>query len=267
MSILHKIIFNKNIDHSILIEYIQKNEFIKLELRRDETLYFWWDNESTKGFDITFNDDYIEIRNTVLSNEFDFDLTNLIVSKIIEITNGVIFDETNKPVALPIFNKETIKKIELNDAKTISLFSEKETFTIFGPIRKIHFGKRLHQKFKNLSNEALKNSYHQLIKTINFDYSKYEYGIFISLNEDEKRLKLLTNNTNVLIDQYDFIGFLLNNEEQVVITHDDLISILPVSWKLLDEYTIVAPILSEKEWRELLVNAKQLDISDTLMDL
>lgn len=267
MSIVHKIVCTNKIDFSKFLDFIAKNEFIQLEFQGKETLFFWWNKESTRGFDVSFIEDYIEIRNTILSNEFDFELTNLIVAKLSELSNGNVLNEKKKPVSLPLFNQQKIKKIERNDAKTILLFSKKQTFTIYGPIRKIHFGKRMYLKYKNLNSKELKNNYHQLIKTINFDYSNFEYENVLSCDNGIKTLKLLTNQTNILIDHYDFIGFQMKNKEQIVITNDRLISILPDSWKLLDEYTIAAPMLSDNEWNKLLGNAIQFNISNTFMDL
>ncbi len=61
------------------------------------------------------------------------------------------------------------------------------------------------------------------------------------------------------IDKYDYILFPKNESEIIAITNDTLNTILPESWQRVDEYTIVAPILSEDEFEKLVAQAEKLD--------
>lgn len=98
-----------------------------------------------------------------------------------------------------------------------------------------------------------------LIIEVNYRIPDYDYGDIMKMKKSKKDtmiLKLLTNRVNCIIDSYDFILLNTSKEEPIVITNDILNAILPSKWELIDEYTIVAPILEQREWVELLDNAK-----------
>src|SRR5690606_20847300 len=104
-----------------------------------------------RGVDISLYSDYIEIRNTILSNEFDYELTNYLVGKIVDITNGEIIDEEEGTVSLPLFNQDKIEEQKAKDCAHIRTLSKTtEDLVIYGPIRKVHFGKRLYRETEHL---------------------------------------------------------------------------------------------------------------------
>ena len=77
--------------------------------------------------------------------------------------------------------------------------------------------------------------------------------------DNKKILKLITNQVDCMIDKYDYILFGKNEEEIIAIDNDTLNTILPSSWQRVDEYTIVAPMLSENEFMELKERAEKLN--------
>ena len=116
------------------------------------------------------------------------------------------------------------------------------------------------KKWEERTPEALAIEMEQMILTINYQLPEYEYGNIMELSRDEnnkKIIKLLTNNACV-IDKYDYI--ILNKpnaddaekiEDFTFITNDDLLEILPETWKQLDEYQILAPELTMEEFEIL----------------
>jgi hypothetical protein len=58
----------------------------------------------------------------------------------------------------------------------------------------------------------------------------------------------------------------INQERQLVITNDQLKTILPTKWKLLDDYTVLAPSLPEKDWFTFRLEAAKMDLFDTVFD-
>lgn len=265
MSVIHNIINKKPLDILILDKLVSTIEGAKFEDRGGGVFYFWIDGKSTRGLDITIEQGYIEVRNTVLSNRHDYDLSNKIVAQILTLTDGIILDEDEEQISnLPIFDNYKIAKLEINDSETIQVLSkEHEDIAIFGPIRKVHFGKRLYEQFKGLKGEQLKDKMFELILTVNYRIPNFEYGNIMQVGnseEDKKIMKLLTNETDCIIDKYDYILLKSSEEQPIIITNEILNSMLPSNWQLVDEFTIVAPITDKGQWNRLLINAKKFDL-------
>ncbi len=271
MSIIHNIIPKSNFDFNYFNKVVSTNSEIKFEYRGENTFYYWIDKKSTRGLDLSIEDGLIEIRNTVLSNKYDYQLTNLLVSEIISLTNGLVLNEDEEQILdFPLFDDNKIIETEIHDCNTIQLLSrENNDIAIYGPIRKVHFGKRLHEQFKKLNEEQLKNKMFSLIIAVNYYIPDYEYGDIMQVGnseEDTKILKLLTNKTNCIIDKYDFILLNTSEEKPIMITNEILNTILPSNWSLIDEYTIVAPIIEQEKWLKLLSDAKRYDMFEKFIN-
>ncbi len=265
MSVIHNIINERPLDTSRLDKIVSTIDGATYEDRGQGVFYFWIDGKSTRGFDITLEQGYIEVRNTVLSNKYDYDLTNKIVAEITALTGGIILNEDEEQVlSFPIFNKDKIAYSEIQDCETIQILSrEHEDIAIYGPIRKVHFGRRLHDQFRELKGEQLKNKMFDLILTVNYQLPNFKQGNVMQVGnteEDKKIMKLLTNNTDCIIDKYDYILLHTSDEQPIMITNKILNSILPSKWKLIDEFTVVAPMIDESEWNKLLATAKKFDL-------
>ncbi|WP_250633069.1 hypothetical protein [Rhodoflexus caldus] len=265
MSLIHYIIYKRPLDISRLDEFVSTIKGATYEDRGEGVFYFWIDGKSTRGFDITLEQDYIEVRNTILSNKHDYDLTNKIIAEIIALTDGIIIDEDEEQISdFPIFDNYRIAEAEIHDCETIQALSrEHEDIAIYGPVRKVHFGKRLHEQFKGLKGEQLKNKMFEIILTVNYQIPNFDYGNIMQVgnSEDDKKIvKLLTNETDYIIDKYDYILLHTSDEQPIMITNDILNKMLPSNWKLVDEFTVVAPMTDENEWNKLLTNAKKFNL-------
>jgi len=265
MSVIHNIIIKRPLDISRLEKFVSTINGAIYEDRGESVFYFWIDGKSTRGLDITLEQGYIEVRNTVLSNKHDYDLTNKIAAEIVALTDGVILDEDEEQIFnSPIFNNDRITDTEIHDCETIQVLSrEHEDIAIYGPVRKVHFGKRLHEQFKGLKDEQLKDKMFDLILTVNYKIPNFEYGNIMQVGnseDDKKIMKLLTNETDYIIDKYDYILLHTSDEQPIMITNEILNTMLPSNWKLVDEFTIVAPMTDKNEWNELLTNAKKFDL-------
>lgn len=271
MSIIHNIIPRFKFDFDVLNKLLSSNPEIKFEKREKNAFYYWIDKKSTRGLDLSIEEDLIEIRNTILSNKYDYKLTDLLVSIILSLTKGLVLDENKKQIFdFPLYTDNRIIEAETHDSNTIQLLLEKSNvITIYGPIRKVHFGKRLFTILRNIDEAKLKDSIFEIITFVNYKIPNYEYGNIMQIGdpkENTKILKLLTNETNCIIDKYDFI--LLNKPEgnPIMITNEILNTILPSNWSLIDEYTIIAPIIEQKEWLKLLNDAKEYDKFDSFLN-
>ena len=272
MSIIHYIKNKKKLDFTKLRSKLEaKFLAVKIESRGVGNYYIWIDGKSTKGVDVTIYDDRVEIRNTTLSNDNDYKLTNFLGVTISVLTRGKIYSENDKQLRIPIlFSKKEIVKIQLSDCDImISLCGDNE-ISIYGPIRKIHFGKRLHQKLNSLRNkpEFLISTVLNLILKVQYGLPEYTYGTTMEMVKENTDtpylLKLITNTQDTIIDKYEYIMFNKPNcdDEVIMIKNDTLNKILPVEWELIDEYMIIAPILKEQSWNELVEKANQLNEYD-----
>ena len=273
MSVIHNIIYERPLDVSKLDKFITTINGATCEKRGEDVLYFWVDGKSTRGFDITFEQGYIEVRNTILSNKYDYELTNKIVEEILSLTDGVIFDEDEEQVTIfPLFDRDRIAEMEIYDCKSIQLLSkEHEDIAIYGPHRIVHFGQRLHQQFIELNDEQLKDKMFDTILNVNYQLPEFEYGTIIQIgdtHEKKKTMKLLTNLTDCIIGKYDYILLSRDGDEQpsIMITNAILNTMLPSSWKLVDEFTIVAPMLDKNGWVKLLTMAEQHDLTEEFLN-
>lgn len=265
MSLIHNIIIKRPFELSELDEIVLSIDGVRLQNRGEGTFYLWVDGKSSRGIDVTFEQGFIEIRNTILSNIYDYELTNKIVKELLIKSEGILLNEDNAEVSnFPIYHKDLINEIELHDSNVInSLLKAGEDITIYGPIRKVHFGKNLYHDFKKLKDKALKERMLDLILTVNYQIPNYEYGNVMQIGdseEDKKVLKLLTNEADCIIDKYDFILLNTNDERPIMITNEILNTMLPSNWVLVDEFTIVAPLTNQEEWKELLSKAERFDM-------
>lgn len=265
MSIIHNIINKRPLDISRLDKFVSTIDGATYEDRGEGVFYFWIVGKSTRGFDITLEEGYIEVRNTVLSNIHDYDLTNKIVAGIIALTDGIILDEDEEQVSnFPIFNNDRITKTEIQDCETIQVLSrEHEDITIYGPIRKVHFGKRLYEQYKGFQGEQIRDKIFDTILNVNYQIPNFDYGNIMQIGnseDDKKIMKLLTNETDYIIDKYDYILLHTSDEKPIMITNNILNTMLPTNWILVDEFTVVAPITEKNEWNKLLTNAKKFDL-------
>lgn len=277
MSIIHYIKINKEVDFESLEKEIKKRlGDVECEQRGDDIFYFWLPEKSTRGVDFTFEtESWIEIRNTIASNQADYLLTNHLAEVFCQLFDGKLYKDNDDfeedfdapedqfiEDSFPVFEQKKVENTILEDCKLIRVLinNGQAPITIFGPIRKVHFGDTLMKKWEERTPEALAIEMEQMILTINYQLPEYEYGNIMELSRDEnnkKIIKLLTNNACV-IDKYDYI--ILNKpnaddaekiEDFTFITNDDLLEILPETWKQLDEYQILAPELTMEEFEIL----------------
>jgi len=265
MSEVHNIFGKRPLELANLKTFALSIEGIRCEDRGENTLYFWDDGKSTRGFDISLEEDYIEVRNTVLSNRFDYELTNKIVTEILALTDGIIFnDEDVEVTKSSIFDNNTIIKKESGDCEMVRILSKEHEISIFGPVREVYFGKRLFEALSSLDGKELKKIMFDLILTVNFrlpDYDSPNIMLVSSSENDEehKKMIVLSNKTDYILGKYDNI-FLYMDDGPIMITNEILNNFLPLNWTLVDEYTIIAPIIDHDEWEKLLANAKEFDL-------
>lgn len=269
MSIIHNIKTKNLLDFNRLNKAVEQTiENVEFEYRGGDTFYYWLDKLSARGVDISIEKtNLVEIRNTVMSNRFDYILTNKIVELIISQIGGVIYDQDKDIVdKFPLFDDKAIEENELNDSEIIYFMSNENDMAIYTPKRTVHFGNRLYKELSTLSKANRKIKMYEIIQNCLYNIPEYSYGDVLQIgndeSEDKKILKLLTNKVDCLIDKYDRIMLNRDGQNPIMITNQTLNTILPEKWKLYDEFTIAAPKLSDEEWESLKDRASTHDIFD-----
>jgi len=269
MSLFHYIRLKKAFDVDALNDKLESIAGIEIEERGENCYYYWIAGKSTRGFDITLEDDQIEIRNTVLSNKTDYLLTNEVTKAILALTKTEVVDEEGDPViGNLLFDEEKIRELEIRGCEvTRAISKEHEDLAIFGPVRKVHFGKRLYETYKHLEGEKLRDSIFEIVLHVQFSIPDYGFGDVLNLGDGESKkvIKVLGNSGNLLIDKYDYIGIVGKDESLVLITNSALNKILPNEWNLVDEFTIVAPKISPESFGQLVEKAKAFNVFEEVL--
>jgi hypothetical protein len=266
MSVIHKIINKRPLSTQSLETFVSTIDGAMCRDKNEETSFFWIDGKSTRGVDITIEPNFIEVRNTVLSNRFDYELTNKIVDEILVMTNGIVLNEEDEIVNdFPIFDNHKIAENEIHDCEVINHFVSKgQQITVFSPIRDVHLGE--HTKFESHEGEQLKNEMFDLILKVNYQLPDFGSSGIMQVTDPEnpdkpKIMKVVSSGTDYILGKYDYILlFIDENEPPIMITNEILNTMLPSNWTLVDEFTIVAPAINEDEWEKLLTNAKKYDL-------
>ncbi len=284
MSILHYIKISKPLDFDLLCQTIEaKVSHVAYEQRAENLCYFWIHGASTRGVDLTIEEPlWLELRNTACANHADYELTNQLAETICNLCHGQVYKDNDDydeeledaseeylETPMPLFDEAQMHNKFLSDAKLIRTLVNHsgDPMTLFGPIREVNIGRYLLEKMsRHQPDEQFSENLHRKILEINYHLPDYEYGNLLQSNgdsENPKILKLITNLTPCIIKKYDFILF-EKNEKLIAITNDHLNTILPQDWQLVDEYTIVAPIIGDLEFQKLLDKAERFNQIDNL---
>ena len=275
MSINHCIKTNGALDFNLLQTSIERSLEGVRYVQRSETLcYFWLHGRSTRGVDVSVErENWIEIRTTSFSNAADYHLTNELVGSICQLSNGELYKEnedydeddadTQEYIItyLPVFPREEWEKLLVQDTASLRIVITQleETITLFGPIRKTHFGLHIIKSFQEKTDQQLAGLLEKICLNVNYNWPDYDYGNVMEVGEgfETKIVKLLTNEANCIIDKYDYLLLTKSENELIALTNDDLNNILPESWQRVDEYTIVAPILADSAFLHLIAAAEK----------
>lgn len=269
MSLKHYIIPKQSYDLESFFQLISKIDDIRHEYRGNQIHYLWAEGRSTRGMDFSVEGDRIEIRNTVFSNEGDYFVTNILVKLFREIYKCKVVDGGNRKVKsdLVISNEQATNQI-YEDYSTIKAMHEIDggTIGLQGPYRTPELGKKVFSNLLNLNDSDAIRQLEKLIRSINYDYNDFQSGNILEYYDDEtpddrKIMKLLTNEQNFFLSKYDYL-IINENDNPIVFTNENLNTILPIQWTLLDDYNITAPILPEKDWKEFIERARKFNIHD-----
>lgn len=275
MSTIHNIEARNLFDFSLLNKRLSViYADLEYEKRGKNLYYYWIDKKSIRGVDVSIEGEFIEIRNTVMSNTDDYMLTNEIIRNIVDITRGQVFDEDGNYVnATCVFSQPLIAKLEEDHCSSLLMFlkeKEHEDVAIFGPKRVVHFGERMYELLYPISGNkrVLVDEMFNIALHVQYHLPAYEDGSLMQIGEgdDKKIIQLITNIESIIISKFDYILLKRKEGDPIIITNKVLNNILPGNWALIDEFTIITSVLDDIEWSKLIEKASKYDQTFILLN-
>jgi hypothetical protein len=269
MSIVHFVHATQKIQTILIVHQlgIIENK-LKAVDNDNDAYYLYTHGASARGIDISLENNVLEIRTTTLSNRADYNLANAVAEITLDLFGGKILSEDNTLLkTTKLFDNETIEALPIRDAEVLKIMSRNEkNITIFCPLRLVHFGQRLYKKLERLEGGCLYNEIFKIMYNVQYELPDYEGGSILRIGEGEnaKLLKVLSNEVDYIVNEYDYILLSTHEEEKPIMIDDEILhSILPATWKLVDEKTLVAPIIEESEWLNLIEKTRPLSLFES----
>jgi len=232
---------------------------LKIEKVDDNSTYFYLYGMSTRGVNISVEDNGFRIRNTVLSNRIDLLLSFKLLCFLSIFTGSKIYDENDEIVQEDYFlNLDDLDKKFESDVNSVLILIEntKQTMEFPGPTRSVYIGDNLIKKLRDSRNNIniISKEIENIFLKVLYGLPDYIVGSLMSVESIKEgemiKLKLVSKDDNRIIQNYDYIFLEVEKEGDKIIMLDNksIRKILPDSWELADECTIIAPKLTSNEW-------------------
>lgn len=265
MSHTYKIVTSQRMNIEEVIDELRSRRSPAFYNDRSPTYQVFEMGLSARGVEISEEDYGYEIRMVTLCNANDYLLCNTIAFYLCYRLKAGLTDEYgNEKNYRKLFYDKDICEIMSSDIKVLfSLLREGNSIDIFGPVREFSFGKRTAAKVLALQGDEHAVAY-KLSKMITAcQYPPENFAAFKNLlqvsSEDENFLvQVITNMGDMVIEKVKQYAIAAVDEEQILLTPQQLHSIVPEEWCFVDEYTILAGKLQAEQWKDFLEKAKLL---------
>ncbi len=258
MSRTFKAITKKKIDWELLLQAVCKYRDDVQCVDKNPVYYFYNNNFSARGVDVTEEEDGFEIRTTTCSNAADYLLANNIASSIKETTDAVFIDEGGRELFIgSLFSDKAIADHTCGDIEVLkSLLAHKEDITLYGPNRPFHIQQEFTKRINALTGDkyAIAYKFSQMILRCQYPPDEFATGEgFMRVGGEETDNYLIQgffNTQNMVLENVRaiIVGFI--EDKPLLIEPGQLVQHLPESWELLDEFTIAARVLSASYWEK-----------------
>ncbi len=266
MSHTYKITTIQRIDIADLVSDLRQNRVAAYAIDRSPTYQIFEDGNSVRGVEITEEDYGYEIRMTVLANSNDYLLCNQIAFILCNKLKGVLTDEegNEKFIGTLFYDLDISERINSDIETIFALLKEGHDIDILGPIREFSFGERTRKKALTLQGDKHAIAYKLSKMILACQYPPENFIPFSNLLKvtdqegEEYYVQVLTNSNDMVIEKVKGYAVASDTEEMLFLKPEQLLSILPDEWELLDDYTILAKQLNEEKWNKFAENAKAL---------
>ena len=240
---------------------------------------FYIDKESSRGVEVfLFERKQFVMKLNVLSNEADYLVCQKMLTVLIKNFDLEIHEEDDELVLKTesgieeYFLPEKIlsKRVIESDVILILIERNKSNIRFDGVNNPVYFGMDFLKEVeeKKLKDEQIIKKMDQIMHKIQWelpDYCKPDPAIISAKdkNKDFKVRIILCDRDYILTDyEYLLISDCEIADERIFINHDDLKEIihdLHLLWHESDDFTIVAPKLSQPEWKAFVSAARKLN--------
>lgn len=255
------------IDANDLYHYLQHRIENIVGIQKSETgFYFYKDQYSTRGIDF-FKEDYgYEVRVTALSNAADYEILNEIIRYFLHFRRDAKYMLDDEPIK-DILHFDFQQGGFSEDASVISTLvnHHQSEVTLYGPKGEYYIGPKV---LKNINTETAdwEKRLEDLILKIQYHLPESESDNVLSMGdgENQKILKVVSRKVNYILKKYDYLIFHQTENENsvenmVIVTNEIVNQNLPKNWELIDDFTIVAPSLTNEDYQELVTRLLPFD--------
>jgi hypothetical protein len=266
MSHIYKIATKERIHVEDLLEQLRSKRILACYKGESPTYLIFEDGYSTRGVEITEEKYGYEIRMMVLASANDYLLCNEIVFIICDSLKGILTDEDGKEryIGKLFYDLNISQKMKSDIEATFALLKHGENIDIPGPVREFSFGPITRQKALALTGDQHAVAY-KLSKMIQAcQYPPENFIPFSNLirvkdkDGSEYFIQVLTNSKDTVVEKVKLYGVPSGTGESYFLKIDQLISIMPDEWVLVDDFTILAKQLEDKNWRTFVEQAKEI---------
>ncbi|WP_100615378.1 hypothetical protein [Confluentibacter citreus] len=257
----------RTIDANDLYAFLQgRIEQLQGEQKSEDGFYFYQDISSVRGIDFWKEAYGYELRTTILSNQADRNIGRWILNYFVNFVPDSTYFLEGEPVKSQHIASLIEKRTFGEDAILIKTLVEHDasTMTLFGPKGEFYIGPSVFLKIES-DKEGWQERLQALILKVQYELPLSESDTVLeSGGESRKILKLVNREVNYILKKYDYLIFTKDDTisdygNMIFITNEVLNQHLPNNWLLIDEYTIVAPALSNEQYESLVRNLLEYD--------
>ncbi len=263
----------QKIETNDLYHFLQdRMELLLGEQKSEDVFYFYQDKKSIRGVYFSKETYGYELRLTILSSNADRQIAFYILIYFINFVREatyVLESETTK-------SQDIMERLEndtfTDDAALIKTLVKHEgsPFTFYGPKGEFYIGPMVLQKIQ-CDKEGWEERLQILVVKVQYELPPSESDTVLEMGDEEEKkiLKLVNREVSYVLKKYDYLIFTKNKkvatfENMIFITNEILNQHLPENWSIIDEYTIVAPALTNEEYNLLIDNLLDYDCNAAL---
>lgn len=266
MSHTYKITTDKRIDIAEFVDELRSSRRPTYYIDKSPTYHIFDHGQSTRGVEVTEINEGYEIRMTFLSNVADYLLCNQIVYILCSKLQGTLANEygTEFYIGTLFYDGNIQERIDEEVSTLFSLLNDNRKIEIFGPIREFTFGEKIRKKVLALQGDKYGIAYKLSNIILSCQYPPENFIPFSNFlrvsseNDESYYIQVLTNSKDMVIEKVKQYAITTEEGESIYLIPEQLFTILPNEWKLVDDCTILAKQLNSADWLKFIEAAKAL---------
>lgn len=246
---------------------------------------YYMEGESTRGVQLTYENDSIVVRLNVLCNVPDYIIAKFIMYLLSQSMEKDFVDKKGNVInPEEYFTEANIQDLMEKDAKTVmsSLIKMEDRYiTIPGIVRNVYLGRKIVDFFsdKEASPGALVKIFETLINYVQYELPDYDMpgAALIRPKDSQKeedfiKIRMMFEGNPYILQDYDYLMIRAdeNEKEIIFINNEDLLEIAPKvfdkdsGYSNPDDFTVVFPKLEGDSWKRFVDLAREKNHKELL---